>query len=174
MSAVQWSGSLSSVFSVLAGVRQGGVLSPLLFSIYMDVLINRLRLAGLGCKMFQRFVGCLLYADDIILLSHSLNVMRSMLKICEQFALHFDVKFNAMKSVVMHIGERFDVYCVSLILCVCGGKLQFVECFKYLGIHIVPTKRFGCSVKNVCMKFYRTFNSIYYRSKGSSSELVSV
>ena len=98
VSAVRWGGSLSSVFSVLAGVRQRG-----LFSIYMDVLINRLRLAGLGRKMFQRFVGCLLYADDIILLSHSLNAMRSMLKICEQFALDFGVKFNAMKSVVMRI-----------------------------------------------------------------------
>jgi len=74
------------------------------FVLYLhDVLINRLRLAGLGCKMFQRFVGCLLYADDIILLSHSLNATRSMLKICEQFALDFDVKFNAMKSVVMRI-----------------------------------------------------------------------
>jgi len=46
----------------------------------MDVLINRLRHAGLGCKMFQQFYGCLLYADDIILLSHSLNAMRLMLK----------------------------------------------------------------------------------------------
>jgi len=172
VSAVRWGGSLSSVFSVLAGVRQGGLLSPLLFSIYMDVLINRLRLAGLGCKMFQRFYGCLLYADDIILLSHSLNAMRSMLKICEQFALDLDVKFNATKSVVMRIGERFDVHCAPLILC--GGKLQFVECFKYLGVHIVAGKRFSCSVKNVRMKFYRSFNSIYYRSKGASSELVSV
>jgi len=61
-----------------------------------------------------------------------------MLKICEQFALNFDVKFNAMKSVVMRIGERFDVYCAPLILC--GGKLQFVECFKYLGIQGGPRK----------------------------------
>jgi len=38
--------------------------------------------------------------------------MWSRLKICEQFALDLDVKFNAMKYVVMRIGERFDVYCV--------------------------------------------------------------
>jgi len=71
-----------------------------------------------------------------------------MLKISEQFALDSDVKFNAMKSVVMHIGEQFEVYCAPLILC--GGKLQFVECFKYLGIHIVAGKRlaavFTCSI----------------------------
>ena len=57
VSAVRWGGSLSSVFSVLAGAHQGGLLSPLLFSIYMDVLINRLRLAGLGCKCFNVLLG---------------------------------------------------------------------------------------------------------------------
>jgi len=57
----------------------------------------------------------------------------------------------------------------------CGRELQFVECFKYLGVYIVASKCFSCSsVKNVRMKFYRTFNSIYYRSNGASSEVVSV
>jgi len=32
----------------------------------MDVLIDRLRVAGIGCKLAQRFFGCLLYADDIV------------------------------------------------------------------------------------------------------------
>ena len=172
VAAVRWGSALSSVFTVLAGVRQGGLLSPLLFAVYMDVLISRLRHAGLGCKMFQQFYGCLLYADDIILLSHSLNAMRLMLKICEQFAIEFDVKFNTLKSVVTRIGERFNVTCVPLMLC--GRELQFVQCFKYLGVYIVASKCFSCSVKHVRMKFYRTFNSIYYRSKGASSEFVSV
>jgi len=95
-----------------------------------------------------------------------------MLKICEQFALDFDVKFNTLNSVVTRIGKRFDASCEPLILC--GGVLQFVDCFKYFVVHIVAGKRFSCSVKNVHMKFYRTFNSIYYRSKGASSELVSI
>jgi len=47
-------------------------------------------------------------------------------------------------------------------------------CFKYLGVYIVASKCFSYSVKNVLMKFYRTFNSIYYRSKVASSEFVSV
>ena len=45
------------VFTISAGVRQGGLLSPLLFAVYMDVLINRLQNAGIGCKLAQRFLG---------------------------------------------------------------------------------------------------------------------
>jgi len=75
----------------------------------MDVLISRLQQSGLGCKMFQQYFGCIVYADDIILLSHSVNAMQAMLKICEQFALDLDVKFNSSKSMVMRIGERFNV-----------------------------------------------------------------
>ena len=55
-----------------------------------------------------------------------------------------------------------------------GCELQYVQCLKYLGIHILSGKPFKRCVKNVRMTFYRTFNCIYYRSKGANSELVSV
>ena len=75
---VRWGNAISFVFSISAGVRQGGLLSPLLFAVYMDVLINRLQKVGFGCKLVQKFYGCLLYADDIVLLAHSLNAIRQM------------------------------------------------------------------------------------------------
>ena len=53
VAAVRWGNALSSVFTICAGVRQGGLLSPLLFSIYMDVLINRLRSSGIGCNFLM-------------------------------------------------------------------------------------------------------------------------
>jgi hypothetical protein len=44
---VQWNGSYSSLFLVKNGVKQGGVASPLLFGIYLDILLSRLRRSGL-------------------------------------------------------------------------------------------------------------------------------
>ena len=38
---VRWGNAISFAFSISAGVRQDGLLSPLLFAVYMDVLINR-------------------------------------------------------------------------------------------------------------------------------------
>ena len=70
---VRWGDAFSFWFQIYAGVRQGGVLSPVLFAIYMDVLIVRLRDAGYGCRLVNEFYGCLVYADDILLLAHTLN-----------------------------------------------------------------------------------------------------
>merc|ERR1711951_125526 len=72
----------SEKFSVTNGVRQGGVLSPLLFSVYMDELLVKLKDNGTGCHIGQHFVGALGYADDLILLCPSAEGLREMRKIC--------------------------------------------------------------------------------------------
>jgi hypothetical protein len=46
---VKWSNSLSDEFDVRNVVKQGGVLSPVLFAVYIDVLISKLKMSGLGC-----------------------------------------------------------------------------------------------------------------------------
>ena len=64
---VSWDGSVSTPFSVSNGVRQGGILSPVLFTVYMDILLNMLKECGVGCYWDGVFVGALEYADDILL-----------------------------------------------------------------------------------------------------------
>jgi len=54
--------------------------------------------------------------------------------------------------------------CAPLTLC--GSELQCVQSLKYLGVQFVAAKKLTCSVDNVNVKFYRTFNAIYSRSKG--------
>ena len=169
---VRWGRALSFWYRITAGVRQGGILSPVLFAIYMDTLIARLRSLGLGCRIFDSYYGCLLYADDILLLSHSVNAMRLMLAICEQFASEFDLKFNSSKSVAMRIGVRYKAQCAPLSLC--GGQLKFVSELKYLGVCLVAAKCFKISVNQLKVKFFRVFNCIYARSKAANSEMVTV
>jgi len=62
----------------------------------MDVLIVHVGLgkAGYGCRLLNEFYGCLLHANDILLLSHSQNAMRHMLQVCEQFAIDLNVNFQ--------------------------------------------------------------------------------
>ena len=59
----------SAYFTMSNGVKQGGgVLSAILFTIYIDKLMCKQKLSGLGCRMGNSYVGALLYADDIALL----------------------------------------------------------------------------------------------------------
>ena len=94
----------------------------------------RLRHHGLGCKLFDIFHGCLLYADDILLLSHTVNGMQEMLYICDEFACEFDMKFNTTKSVAIRIGSRYSIQYSSFILS--GTEIKYVSAVKYLGIYL--------------------------------------
>ena len=55
-----WRNAYSNYFDVLTGTKQGGVLSPRIFSVYMDDLVWRLKKQGIGCHTLNIFVACLL------------------------------------------------------------------------------------------------------------------
>ena len=46
------------------GVKQGGVLSPLLFKLYIDGLLIRLQKSGVGCHMNNIYMGALSYNNN--------------------------------------------------------------------------------------------------------------
>ena len=102
---VKWNDILSDKFEVTNGVRQGGVLSPLFYSLYIDDLLEKLKLNGIGCHMGHHFVGAFGYADDLILLSPSLTGLMNMIKICEDYACEHDIIFNGKKSKYLIFGK---------------------------------------------------------------------
>ena len=53
VTCVKWNGCISQFFHLLAGVRQGGVLSPVLFAIFIDSVADRVKSTGLGCYFFS-------------------------------------------------------------------------------------------------------------------------
>ena len=54
---VRWDGHTSNAFPVNNGVKQGSVISPLLFTLYVDELVDQLRESGFGCKLGVKYVG---------------------------------------------------------------------------------------------------------------------
>ena len=76
---VAWCNVLSEYFLATNGVKQGGVLSPVIFCIYIDNLLVRLLKSGFGCYIGNTFVGALAYADDIVLVAPSASAMHRLL-----------------------------------------------------------------------------------------------
>ena len=80
---VKVSEEFSEQFGVTNGLRQGCVLSPLLFALYINSLINELKKAGVGIDCRGQRVAALLYADDMVLFAEDEKIMRLGLRILQ-------------------------------------------------------------------------------------------
>ena len=69
---VRWNNEHTDSFFVSNGVKQGSVISLLLFSIYIDDLFLKLKHLGLGCHVGLTYAGAFGYGDDIALVSPSI------------------------------------------------------------------------------------------------------
>ena len=94
---VKWNNEHSDFFSVLNGVKQGSVISPLLFSIYIDDLFSKLKHLGLGCHVGLTYTGAFGYGDDIALVSPSIYGLKKTTSICETYVQDYHLTFNPVK-----------------------------------------------------------------------------
>ena len=155
---VRWGSAKSEVFSVKNGTRQGSVLSPALFAIYMDEILVRLRNLGVGCYIGDVFMGAMGYADDLVLLAPSRTAMEMMLRSCEEFAkvnnLHFSTDPNPTKSkskCVYLCGKKNLEKPLPLQLY--GVELPWVRCATHLGNELCEDGRFDTDVRQKRAEF---------------------
>lgn len=133
---VLWDKTISTDFSISNGVRQGGVLSPILFTVYIDELLQQLEQLGVGCFWNHHFVGAVCYADDIALLAPSPSALRLMLMKCSCFAESHSLLFNAKKTQLIKFSCcRTDE---SVELTFCGDQLKLNKSVLHLG-HILSS-----------------------------------
>ena len=122
----------SEYYAISNGVRQGGVASPILFLVYMDILYSRLEAAGVGCHIGTVFYGMIGYADDILLLATSIRALNQILKTCADFGREYDITYNASKSKFIVLGSSRNDICGSKVL-LDGQEIKRVEEIEFLG-----------------------------------------
>ena len=166
-SVCKWHDSISFAFSVISGVRQGGVLSARFWAVYMDDLILELRKSGMGCRILNYFIACILYADDVCLLAPSRQAMQKLLDICAKYAFSWCILYNERKSKLMYFGKGFESFsCAPITLN--NSPLEFVQEWKYLGVLMKSNINFTCSVNKSRCSFFRSTNSVLNVLNGPS------
>ena len=73
----------SHEYAVSNDVKQGDVMSSLLFNLYVQDFIECIDRKGLGYHMGYHFSGCFIYPDDITSVAPSTDALNAMLKVCE-------------------------------------------------------------------------------------------
>ena len=162
-SCIKWFDVYSPFFNICFGVRQGSVLSPLLFAVYLNDLVDG--------RYNGRHSFVILYADDILILTSSLTELQRLLHVCEKELTWLDMSINIRKSCCLRIGPRFD-YKFCSVLTISGLPLSWATELRYLGIYILSSRVFKCSQDHAKRAYYRSLNAIFGKIGRSASEEV--
>ncbi len=115
---------------------RGGILSPQLFSVYMDSLSEALCDSSVGCFYNHKCVNHLFYADDAVLLAPTASSLQKLIDICYEYSLDNDITYNVKKSLCMTVVPQCykDLHIPSL--CIGGKLLKTTPEHKYLGVFV--------------------------------------
>ena len=80
----RWGTEFSDWFHVKNGVRQGGILSTLLFNLYVDVISKELNKTNIGCTIEEIIVNHLCYAVGLIFFCPSHKGLLKLFNICNE------------------------------------------------------------------------------------------
>ena len=171
-SQCRWRNTLSETYAITSGVKQGGILSPFLFTVFMNDLLIIIRKKGLGCHVKSMFLGAIMFADDLALITPSRYAMQELISVCDSYCKEHGLSFNAKKSKSIIFGKKFDTI-VPASLTLNNEPIQYIKEWKYLGCLVVSGKEFTFSCRNELSNFRRSVNSII-ASIAKPSEQVSM
>ena len=128
---VRWNGLLSNSFHVKNGVKQGAIISPILYSI----LFTCLRKRKTGCWVNGTHVEIVAYADDLLLLSSHLNGLQEMTKISEDYGNTHNLTFSTDPIL-----KKCRTKCLEFFknIKLKGSDLPWVDAAKHLECRIGP------------------------------------
>ena len=162
---VRINGRQSDWFSVGTGLKQGCILSPLLFNGYINDLVKKLNELDCGIKFNETsIISILLYADDIVIMSDCEAKLQAMLKCLNDWCKQWGLVINFEKSKIVHFRpcskSRSDIEFQ------CGDDvIETVNQYKYLGVIISEHLDFSLMSKVVSQSASRALGLLIAKDK---------
>ena len=101
---VKWQGSYSSMFLVTKGTRQGSILSPYFFNIFINDLLLSLKNMNEGVAIGNLKLNSFAYADDVNIFCSSAFGLQSLIDVCHNYSITWRFKFGIKKTKCMIYG----------------------------------------------------------------------
>ena len=138
---VHFDGSSSAPFPLERGVRQGSILSPILFNIIMNPLLLTMEASHLGLSVNNLYGGTYLHADDIRTLATSASTLQAQISDVLKFTSDNFLQINPAKCEIVSFAQRNSV---DDPVCEIEGKLLpasgTAKCLGYLWNHNLSAK----------------------------------
>ena len=126
---IVWNGEKGNYINIEKGVRQGGILSPMLFKLYIDDILSEICNSGIGCKYGILRMNILAYADDLVILANSQCQLAQLYKILEIRMGERKLLINKNKSKCMIFTKRSSSVmeeCVEI----CSNTFEVVKKYR--------------------------------------------
>ena len=97
---VKFDNNISNDFDVTCGTRQGSLISPQLFGIFINDLLLELCESPSGVRVGKKHFNHVAYADDLTLFASNAPSLQDLMTICEKYAEKWKMKFSIKKTNV--------------------------------------------------------------------------
>jgi len=134
-SAVRIEGTLSSFFDNKTGLKQGDPLSPILFNLALQKVIQSIKMVPSGIEIGKEQLNILAYADDIALIGKNEIEIRTLFVEMKNIARKFGLQINQEKGKYMIVERKNNLKKNKIGHSkIKNYKFERVENFKYLGV----------------------------------------
>jgi len=134
-SSVRIGSDVSLPFSSASGLRQGSVLSPLLYVLFVNDLITHLKALNIGVRITDEFLAALFFADDMVLIAESRADLLKLLAAASRFAFQWKFEFSASKSHIVVFGPS-AIRDLDRTWKLGHLRLEEKDSYCYLGVHL--------------------------------------